>query len=163
MSSSTTKIWKHNVSCIVLIYSVYFKTLGHILISYLVVCVLFTLKVFLHENFHTAPCYSVENQTHFVPLILSHKLRYIILKTCSHCENNVHWKQINSHCLHSHWMHINCNSLWMHFQSIHFHRGFEAGLKVNCIVTYSCVIDCMNKWVIRELIASKYNFIASLG
>ena len=78
-------------------------------------------------------------------------------KACSHYENNVHWKRINSHCLYSHWTYINCNLLSMSIQSIHFHRWFEADLKVNCIMTwnnmgviYLCVIYCMKKQVIKE-------------
>ena len=37
------------------------------------------------------------------------KVSVTCLKVCSHYESNVHWKQINLHCLHSHWMHINRN------------------------------------------------------
>ena len=82
-------------------------------------------------------------------------------KVCSHYENNVHWKRINSHCLHSHWMGINRNSHWMCIQSIYFHRWFEAGLKVNCIMTwnnagvkFSCKIGYVKKLAIRQEITS---------
>ena len=68
-------------------------------------------------------------------------LQVHIIKVCSHYEINVHWKRINSHCLHSHRMCINRNSHWMCIQLIHFHRWFEAGLKVNYIMT----------WIIRVL------------
>ena len=81
----------------------------------------------------------------------------ITLKACSHYESNAHWKRINSHYLHSHWMRINCNSHWTHIQSIHFHRWFEANLKVNCIMTwnnvdliFSCLIGCVKKQGIRQ-------------
>ena len=83
------------------------------------------------------------------------------LKACSHYESNAHWKWINSHCLHSHWMCINRNSHWMRIQSIHFHRWFEAGLKVNCIMTwnnagviFSRVIGYVKKPAIRQEITN---------
>ena len=49
----------------------------------------------------------------------------------------------------------------MHFWSIYFHRWFEAGLKVNCIIMeinagiiFSHVIDCIMKPAIRGEITS---------
>ena len=72
-----------------------------------------------------------------------------------------HWKRINSHCLHSHWVRINRKSHWMRVESIHFHRWFETGLKMNCIITwnnadviFSRVIGYVNKPAIRQEITS---------
>ena len=58
-------------------------------------------------------------------------------------------------------MRINRNSHWMCIQSIHFHRWFEASLKVNCIMMWNNVdvilsrmIGYVKKSLIRQEIAS---------
>ena len=63
--------------------------------------------------------------------------------------------------MRSHWMRINRNSHWMRIQSIHFHRWFEAGLKVNCIITWNNagviflrVMGYVKKPAIRQALAA---------
>lgn len=52
---------------------------------------------------------------------------------------------------------LNDNLLSIHFQSVHYHRWFVVGLKVNCIIMwnnksaiYKRIIGCMKKQTIRK-------------
>ena len=82
-------------------------------------------------------CFELQGHKNHRQLTLWNEVLQNNSKACSHYESNAHWKRINSHCLRLHWMRINRNSHWMRIQSIHFHRWFEAGLKVNCIITWN--------------------------
>ena len=73
---------------------------------------------------------------------------------CSCYESNAHWKQINLHCFT-----FTLSACYPKFimNVLLVNRWFEAGLKVNCIITginvgviYLCVIDCVRKLAIRE-------------